>query len=120
MYLPRSNKIYLAEDGVTEILGPGFEDQRMWIVTLFDPCDLLGLLMGRDKKERYWENHERIVPNRPVVLTGVGMKREEVVEKTTPWTLFKKAFLMDRGDQGKELHHRTKGVDVENNIGRNS
>jgi hypothetical protein len=120
MYLPRSNKIYLAEDGVTEILGPGFEDQRMWIVTLFDPCDLVGLLMGRDKKERYWENHERALPNRPVALTGVEMKREEVIERTTPWSLFKRAFLTDRGNQGKEPHHGTKGPDVEKNAGRNS
>ena len=28
-FLPRSNKVYLAEDGVTEVEGPGYEDKRI-------------------------------------------------------------------------------------------
>ena len=56
-FLPRSNKVYLGEDGVTEIEGPGYEDKRFFLLTIFDPFDLIGLIRGRDKKERYWETH---------------------------------------------------------------
>ncbi|MCJ1277497.1 hypothetical protein MMC21_005310 [Puttea exsequens] len=54
MYLPRSNKVFLAEDGVTEVEGPGYEDKRNFLVTLADPFDIGGLIRGRDKV-RYWE-----------------------------------------------------------------
>ena len=56
-FLPSSNKIYLAEDGVTEIEGPGFEDPRNFIITILDPFDLIGLIRGRDK-QKYWERQE--------------------------------------------------------------
>ncbi|EOO02538.1 putative rta1 domain protein [Phaeoacremonium minimum UCRPA7] len=55
-YLPSSTKVYLAKDGVTEILGPGYKDERNFLVTLFDPFDIYGLIKGRDKKTRFWEN----------------------------------------------------------------
>jgi hypothetical protein len=61
-YLPKNINIYLAEDGVTEIEGPGYLDKRPFLITLIDPFDLMGLVRGRDKKERYWEHHERIPP----------------------------------------------------------
>ncbi|PYH93658.1 hypothetical protein BO71DRAFT_381132 [Aspergillus ellipticus CBS 707.79] len=54
-WLPRSNKIYLAEDGVTEIEGPGYEDHRPFLVTLVDPFDIVGLVKNKGRKERYWE-----------------------------------------------------------------
>lgn len=54
--LPRSNKIYLATDGVTEIEGPGYEDKRPFILTLFDPFDLTGLIFGREKQRKFWED----------------------------------------------------------------
>ncbi|KAJ5155877.1 hypothetical protein N7492_008680 [Penicillium capsulatum] len=53
--LPRSNKIYLAEDGVTEIEGPGYDDTRPWWQTLVDPFDVYGLIVKKGKKEKYWE-----------------------------------------------------------------
>jgi hypothetical protein len=57
-YLPEDNKIYLAEDGVTEILGPGYEDKRNFLVTFLDPFDLWGRLRGRKTlNERFWETH---------------------------------------------------------------
>ncbi|KAH6684156.1 RTA1 like protein-domain-containing protein [Halenospora varia] len=117
MYLPRSNKIYLAEDGETEVLGPGYEDRRFFVVTLVDPCDLIGLISGRDKKERYWEGHERILP-RPEqsrvsaaaanATAKVNKQKKDGVKwwKRSPWSLYKEAFLMDRGNQGKELRIR--------------
>ena len=57
-YLPSSNKVYLAEDGVTEIMGPGYADKRNFFITFLDPFDLIGLIRGRDKKDRYWERQE--------------------------------------------------------------
>ncbi|KAL5365979.1 RTA1 like protein-domain-containing protein [Aspergillus floccosus] len=57
-WLPRSNKIYLAEDGVTEIEGPGYKDPRPFLLTLFDPFDLVGLISKRGKKEKYWESNK--------------------------------------------------------------
>jgi hypothetical protein len=53
--LPRSNKIYLAEDGVTEIEGPGYNDPRHWLQTVVDPFDIYGLIANRGKREKYWE-----------------------------------------------------------------
>lgn len=38
--LPRSNSIFLARDGVTERKGPGWQDDRPWILTVFDPFDI--------------------------------------------------------------------------------
>jgi RTA1 like protein len=61
-FLPRNNKIYLAEDGVTEIEGPGYDDKRPFIVTLFDPFDIVGLIIRRDRKNRYWEAGNTTAP----------------------------------------------------------
>ena len=57
-FLPDNNKIYLAEDGITEIVGPGYEDKRNSLLTVFDPFDLVGLVKGRDKGSRYWEEQQ--------------------------------------------------------------
>ena len=57
-FLPSNNKIYLARDGVTEIEGPGIEDKRNFVLTILDPFDLVGLIRGRDKEAKFWENHE--------------------------------------------------------------
>ena len=60
MYLPRNNKIYLAQDGVTEIEGPGFNDKRMFLWTILDPFDIVGWVKGRDKNARYWEEQQEM------------------------------------------------------------
>jgi hypothetical protein len=57
-FLPRNNRIYLAEDGLTEIEGPGYEDKRPWYVTVVDPFDLVGMAKGRNMERRFWETHE--------------------------------------------------------------
>ena len=53
--LPRSNKIYLAQDGVTEVEGPGYDDPRHWIQTFIDPFDVYGMITKRNKQQVYWE-----------------------------------------------------------------
>jgi len=53
-FLPRSNKVFLAKDGVTERRGPGWQDRRHWVVTVVDPFDLWGLVTGKDKKTEFW------------------------------------------------------------------
>ena len=53
--LPPSNSTFLSRDGVTERKGPGWGDDRPWIVTVFDPFDLWGLFKGKDKKTQFWD-----------------------------------------------------------------
>jgi hypothetical protein len=53
--LPESNKIYLAKDGVTEVEGPGFQEQRPLLMTFIDPFDVVGLVMRKKRHEKFWE-----------------------------------------------------------------
>lgn len=53
--LPRSNSVFLDRDGVTERRGPGWADDRPWIITMFDPVDIWGMINGRDKKTQFWD-----------------------------------------------------------------
>lgn len=57
-YLPKSTKMYLARDGVTEVMGPGHKDTRPFLQTLIDPFDLIGIVEGKDKQKRFWEMDE--------------------------------------------------------------
>ncbi|CAK7208418.1 hypothetical protein SCUCBS95973_000095 [Sporothrix curviconia] len=57
-FLPQSTKTYLAKDGVTEITGPGYKEDRNFIMTLLDPFDIAGLVGGRDKKTAFWDQPE--------------------------------------------------------------
>jgi magnesium-transporting ATPase (P-type) len=56
-YLPENNRIYLSQDGVTEVEGPGYEDPRPLWRTILDPFDVAGV--SRRKKEspepKFWE-----------------------------------------------------------------
>lgn len=54
-YLPRSNKVFLSKDGVTELRGPGWTDKRTFLLTVFDPFDIYGLCTGRDSATKFWE-----------------------------------------------------------------
>jgi hypothetical protein len=54
-YLPRSNKVFLSMDGETELRGPGYQDKRQFLATLFDPFDIAGLLTGKDGKTKFWD-----------------------------------------------------------------
>lgn len=54
-FLPRNNKIYLGEDGVTEIEGTGYHDERKWWITFIDPFDIGGMFKGRNMHREFWE-----------------------------------------------------------------
>ncbi|TLD17161.1 uncharacterized protein PgNI_02488 [Pyricularia grisea] len=58
-FLPSNNKIYLAQDGQTEIEGPGWSDRRQFLMTLCDPFNLAGCF---DRKagvggSNFWEDN---------------------------------------------------------------
>ncbi|KAF2097132.1 hypothetical protein NA57DRAFT_77387 [Rhizodiscina lignyota] len=53
-YLPAGTRTFLGVDGV-ERVGPGWEDTRPVLLKIFDACDIVGLFMGHDNKNRYWE-----------------------------------------------------------------
>ncbi|OLN87622.1 Protein RTA1-like protein 6 [Colletotrichum chlorophyti] len=56
-YLPEKYTVYLARDGVTEMVGPGWKDPRPFWVTVVDPFDLAGVVRGRDRsRDRFWED----------------------------------------------------------------
>ncbi|KAL8409826.1 hypothetical protein RB594_008058 [Gaeumannomyces avenae] len=61
-WLPPNKTTYLAQDGETELEGPGCNDKRPFIVTLCDPFNLAGLLgrtpRGADGDDRpFWESN---------------------------------------------------------------
>lgn len=87
-FLPRNNKIYLAEDGRTEIEGPGYEDKRPWYVTFVDPFDMVGMAKGRNMERRFWETHEhgRIdvsTETNADVEKGKGVAAPEVLSRSS-------------------------------------
>ncbi|OIW26376.1 hypothetical protein CONLIGDRAFT_470350 [Coniochaeta ligniaria NRRL 30616] len=55
MFLPKSTKTYLATDGVSEVVGPGYDDKRAFLVTLLDPFDVAGMVRGTKREGRFWE-----------------------------------------------------------------
>ncbi|GAW26147.1 putative rta1 domain protein [Rosellinia necatrix] len=67
-WLPQSTKVYLAKDGVSEIMGPGYKEDRGFVATLLDPFDLMGMMKGRDKATRFWDEQQP--------RTGAGRKLE--------------------------------------------
>lgn len=53
-YLPSSPRLFLGRDGV-EREGPGWQDNRPFLVKFCDPIDIWGLIKGRDKSTRFWD-----------------------------------------------------------------
>jgi hypothetical protein len=51
-FLPPTYRIYLAKDGVTEVVGKGWTDSRPWIIAACDPCGFF----DKEKQEKpFWE-----------------------------------------------------------------
>jgi hypothetical protein len=71
--LPENYHIYLAQDGKTELQGPGWETKQNWIMTFIDPCGLTAMLTGMDKEKQerpFWEMNG--FQNVPLVRRGNG------------------------------------------------
>ncbi len=45
----------MAKDGKTELVGPGTTYKKHFLLMLFDPFDVAGLVTGRDKINKFWE-----------------------------------------------------------------
>jgi hypothetical protein len=58
-YLPQDYHIYLAQDGVTELEGPGYNDKRPLILTVLDPFDWIGSCAPSKNKNEipFWEKN---------------------------------------------------------------
>lgn len=61
-YLPEDQHIYLAQDGKTELLGPGWMDDQSWIMTWIDPCGFTAVLTKRMTGKRgpktpFWQTN---------------------------------------------------------------
>ncbi|KAH6644253.1 RTA1 domain protein [Boeremia exigua] len=71
-YLPEDYHVYLAQDGKTELKGPGWKDEMPWFMTFIDPCGLTIAVTGggRKKQQPFWETNgfEHI----PLVQTASG------------------------------------------------
>lgn len=62
-YLPESDVIYLAQDGVTLIKGPGWKDTRSFGETFFDPFAALTNSSGNHQKQ-FWVNNGYVLQTR--------------------------------------------------------
>lgn len=62
--LPANHHIYLSRSGHTELEGPGWEDNRPFVMTWIDPLGLF--LKGNDKEIPFWEKEESKRLNDPM------------------------------------------------------
>lgn len=75
-YLPEDYHVYLAQDGKTELKGPGWEDDLPWFVTFIDPCGLTAWVIKKERggkngpkeKKKFWETNG--FENVPLVRRG--------------------------------------------------
>lgn len=69
-YLPQDYHVYLAQDGRTELVGPGWKDEMPWFMTFIDPCGLTAALSGGSRKNErpFWETNG--FENMPLVKRG--------------------------------------------------
>lgn len=56
MYLPQDYHVYLAQDGISELLGPGWKSDQNWLMTFIDPCGLLGR-KSKGAEKPFWEDN---------------------------------------------------------------
>ncbi|TGJ86248.1 hypothetical protein E0Z10_g2546 [Xylaria hypoxylon] len=77
-WLPQSTKVYLAKDGITEVMGPGYKEDRGFIATLLDPFDVYGMIKGRDNATRFWDEQPEAGGNHKL-LPGSGSSRGDAL-----------------------------------------
>jgi hypothetical protein len=56
-YLPQSYKRYLAQDGETELDGPGWADKRNLVMTVIDPFGVVAMCEKDRRGEPFWEQN---------------------------------------------------------------
>lgn len=60
-WLPEDYHVYLAQDGITELRGPGWETEQNWVMTFVDPCGLTAMLAGKKRNKQgstpFWETN---------------------------------------------------------------
>lgn len=105
--LPKSNSVFLSREGITERRGPGWKDDRPWLVTVFDPFDIWGLIKGNDKKTQFWD------------MTDEELARARLNKKKSKRGVM--AGLLDPlhlwGEKGYIGKHFTKNTDTEVTMG---
>jgi hypothetical protein len=58
-------------DGITEVMGPGYKEDRNFVATLLDPFDIYGMIKGRDKATRFWDEQPKAsATNTPETALG--------------------------------------------------
>ncbi len=72
--LPQSSKSYLAQDGSTELKGPGWKDPRGLTETFFDPFSALTNRGGHQKQ--FWEANGYALGRKGKVRTTAGTGME--------------------------------------------
>ncbi|KAI2634548.1 RTA1 like protein-domain-containing protein [Xylaria nigripes] len=78
-WLPQSTKVYLARDGVSEIMGPGYKEDRDVIATLVDPFDIYGMIRGRDAGTRFWREPRQVDDDSQETMTSSGKQAGAIV-----------------------------------------
>jgi hypothetical protein len=102
--LPRSNSVFLDRDGVTERRGPGWADDRPWVVTVFDPFDIWGLFTGRDEKTKFWDMSDEDLAR---LRTGKNENKRNILARVIdPFHLWG-----SRGYIGKHLTGKKAGAE---------
>ena len=60
-YLPEDYHVYLAQDGQTELKGPGWKNEMPWFINFIDPRGLTAAITGgarkkeRKKEKPFWD-----------------------------------------------------------------
>lgn len=57
-FFPEDSSIYLSTDGVREVKGPGWSDERRWYWAVVDPLGVGDWVKAGNKGSRFWERDE--------------------------------------------------------------
>lgn len=70
-YFPEDSSVYLATDGVSEVRGPGWSDERRWYWAVIDPLGVADWIRADKAQPKFWE----IQPADESARGGVGEMR---------------------------------------------